>query len=278
MVHHVAMTKRMQSRWVAILLAGFALLYPPVSSAQVPVKYREGAIHGFLVLRTLNDETIAEGDLTQIPSGDRITTHLVFHFKDGSTQEETAVFSQRGSFRLLSNHLSQKGPAFKRPTDLSINCSTGQVTVRYTDESGNEKVITDRLKLPPDLANGIVPTMLKNIPVNAPKTTLSLIVATPKPRLVKLVISPEGEDTFSIADSVRKAVRYDLKVDIGGAAGLVAPLVGKQPPDSHVWILEGEVPAFVKSESPQNEDGPVWRIELTSPVWPQKRAEDSPKK
>jgi hypothetical protein len=119
--------------------------------------------------------------------------------------------------------------------------------------------------------------MLKNITVNAPKTTLSLIVATPKPRLVKLVISPEGEDTFSIADSARKAVRYDVKVDIGGAAGLVAPLVGKQPPDSHVWILEGEVPAFVKSESPQN-DGPAWRIELTSPVWSQKHAEDSPKK
>jgi hypothetical protein len=105
-----------------------------------------------------------------------------------------------------------------------------------------------------------------------------MVVATPKPRLVKLVISPEGEDTFSIADSARKAVRYDVKVDIGGAAGLVAPLVGKQPPDSHVWILEGEAPAFVKAEGPQYEDGPIWRIELTSPVWPQKRAEDSPKK
>jgi hypothetical protein len=58
------------------------------------------------------------------------------------------------------------------------------------------------------------------------------------------VVSPEGEDTFSTAESARKAVRYDVKVDIGGAAGLVAPLVGKQPPDTHVWILEGEAPRF----------------------------------
>ena len=35
-----------------------------------------------------------------------------------------------------------------------------------------------------------------------------------------------------------------LKVDIGGLSGLVAPLVGKQPPDSHVWILDGDVPGL----------------------------------
>ena len=32
------------------------------------------------------------------------------------------------------------------------------------------------------------------------------------------------------------ATHYVLKVEIGGLAGVVAPLVGKQPPDSHVWI------------------------------------------
>jgi hypothetical protein len=272
------MTNRARTRFAVVLLASIGSLYPRVSSAQqVAVKYKEGVVHGFLAIRTLNAETIAEGDLAQIANGDRVTTHLVYHFKDGSVQEETAVYSQRGSFRLLSDHLLQKGPAFKRPTDLSIDGSTGQVTVRYTDDDGKEKVITDRLKIPPDLANGAIPTVLKNIPPGTPKTTLSMIVATPKPRLVKLIISPEGEDTFSVGESARKAVRYDVKVDIGGAAGVVAPIVGKQPPDTHVWILEGEAPTFVKSEGPAYEGGPIWRIELTSPVWPQKRAEVSPK-
>jgi len=59
-----------------------------------------------------------------------------------------------------------------------------------------------------------------------------------------------------------------VKVDIGGVAGVVAPLVGKQPEDSHVWILEGEAPAFVKSEGPLFMGGPPWRIELTNPAWP----------
>ena len=96
---------------------------------------------------------------------------------------------------------------------------------------------------------------------------MSLVAATPKPRLVKLTISVAGTEPFSIAGSARKATHYVLKVDIGGIAGAVAPLVGKQPPDSHVWILEGESPAFVRSQAPMFLGGPVWETDLVSPVW-----------
>jgi hypothetical protein len=244
-----------------------------VSAAQISVAHTEGEIHGFLVLRNLDGDVIAEGDLAQVTRGDRVTAHLVYRFKDSSVDEETTVFSQRGTFRLISDHLVQKGPAFKRPLDLAINGSTGQVTVRYTDDDGKEKVATERLKLPPDVANGFLFSVLKNINTNVPKTTVSLVVATPKPRIVKLVIIPEGEDSFSIVGFSHKATRYVVKVEIGGAAGVVAPLVGKQPPDTHVWVVEGEAPVVIKSEGPMFDGGPVWRTELTNPVWPQKPAE-----
>ena len=151
--------------------------------------------------------------------------------------------------------------------EVTINGSTGQITVRYTDDDGKEKAMTDRLKLPPDVANGMITTLLKNIRHDVPLTTFSMVAATPKPRLVKLLISPEGEDSFSVGSSSHKATRYDIKVDIGGVAGLVAPLVGKQPQDIHVWIIGGDAPAFVKLEGPLYLGGPIWRMELTSPVW-----------
>jgi hypothetical protein len=66
----------------------------------------------------------------------------------------------------------------------------------------------------------------------------------------------------------RQATHYVVKVDIGGLSGLLAPLLGKQPPDGHVWILGGDAPAFVKSEQQLYFGGPVWRIELVSPVFP----------
>jgi hypothetical protein len=235
----------------------------------VSVANTKGEIHGFLVLRTLHDDPIAAGDLTQVTRGDRVTTHLLFRFKDGSANEETTIFSQRGTFRLISDHLVQKGPAFKRPMDLSINGSTGQVTVRYTDDDGKEKVATEQPNLPADISNGFLFSVLKNIRPHVPKTTVSIVV-TPKPRIVKLEIIPDGEDPFSIVGSSRRAARYVVKIEIGGAAGVVAPLVGKQPPNTHVWLA----PVVIKSEGPMFDGGPVWRIEMTAPVWPQKPAEE----
>jgi hypothetical protein len=241
----------------------------------IAVRYPEGLIHGFLVLRTPAGETLADGDLIQVAHGERVTTRLMFHFKDGSLHEETAVYSQHRNFRLLSGHLIQKGPTFPHPMEVSFDASTGQVTVHTTSDDGKEEVLTERLKMPPDVANGMVLTLLKNIQPDATQMKVSMVAATPKPRLVKLAITPRGEEPFSVGGSSRKAAHYVVHVEIGGAAGLVAPLLGKQPPDTHVWILGGEAPAFVKSEGPLFFGGPVWRIELTSPVWPSKPVGDS---
>jgi len=250
-----------------LVFIGAALLRTSTASSEpVAVRHLEGLVHGFLSLRSPEGKTLASGDLIQRATGDRVTTRLVFRFKDGSIHDETAVFSQRGHFLLLSDHLVQKGPAFERAIDMTIDRQSGQVTVRYTDE-GKEKSEVERLELPPDLANGLIITLLKNVRRGAIPKSVSFVAATPKPRLVKLEITVGGAESFSVAGSPRKATHYVLKVDIGGLSGLVAPLVGKQPPDSHVWILEGEAPAFVKSEAFLYMGGPIWRTDLVSPIW-----------
>jgi hypothetical protein len=214
---------------------------------------------------------LANGDLIQRAQGSRVTSRLVFHFKDGSLHDETAVFSQRGNFSLITHHLVQKGPAFERPLEMTIDRPNGHVVVRYKNDKGEEKVEDEQMDLPPDLANGMIITLMKNVRRDALPPSLSLVVATPKPRVVKVKMTAAGSEPFSIAGSARKAIHYVLKIDIGGLAGVVAPLVGKQPPDSHVWIMEGEAPAFVRSQSPMFADGPLWQTELVSPVWPQVR-------
>lgn len=250
-----------------LLAAALAVSAPAVWAQSVPVRYTEGSVHGFLVLRTLEGKALADGDLIQTSNGDRVTTKLVFRFADGSFQEETTVYSQHKQFRLISDRLVQKGPSFPQPLTMTVDARSGRVTVNYTDDKGNPKVETEHFDLPVDVANGVLLTMLKNVGATPPKA-VSLVVATPKPRLVKLEISPAGDDAFSTTGMPRKAAHYVIKVDLGGISGLVAPLLGKQPPDSHVWILQGEMPVFVKAEQPFYAGGPIWRIELTSPVWP----------
>jgi hypothetical protein len=253
----------------ALLMSAVLVLAGAIHADPMPVRYAQGLIHGFLTLQTLDGDTIAIGDLTQIAKGGRVSGHLVFHFKDGSLYDETFVFAQRTTFHLLSDHLIQKGPSFKQAMETTLDASTGQEKIRYTDNDGKEKVMNEQLKLPPDLANGMLPILVVNVLPSAQQTMLSMVVATPKPRIVKLAITPAGEDTFLVAGVSRKATHYVVKIELGGVAGVVAPVVGKQPPDTNMWVLGGEAPMFLRSEGPLYEGGPIWRIEPVSPTWPQ---------
>jgi hypothetical protein len=251
-----------------VLLIGYLSLTVPLLAANVPVRYKEGLTHGFLVLSTTDGERIAVGDLTERVRGSVVTARLTYHFNDGSLQDEVTVFSQRRNFRLISDHMVQKGPKFPQQNDVLIEMASAKVTVHSTDEKGKEKVEVQKMKLPGDLANGLVLTLLKNITPGAQPFEVPMLVATPKPRIVKLSISSPGKDPFSIGGSNREAVHYVIKVDIGGVAGLIAPLLGKQPPDNHIWIITGDAPTFVKSDTLSYMGGPMWRTELLAPTWP----------
>src|SRR5262249_49932031 len=159
-------------------------------------------------------------------------------------------------------HLVQRGPSFPKPVEVSIDAGTGQVTVRYRDDEGREKVLDERLDLPADVSNGLILTVLKNLRPDDPSATVSMVIATPKPRLVKMVITRVGEDPVSNGRTTGRAARY--VVQVGGLAGVVAPLTGKAT-QTEVWMLHGDAPAFLRSEGPLFYGGPVWRMELAVP-------------
>lgn len=231
------------------------------------MRHLEGTVHGFLALRSPEGRVLAVGDLFQVVRGDRVTSRLLFRFKEGSVDDETAVFSQRGNFQLITDRHIQKGPSFPQPMDLSIDVRSGTVTARSTGKVGKE-ITTEHMDLPPDLVNGLVLSIVKNILPETPETKVSMVVATPKPRLVKVAISPNGEEPFSLVGSHRKAMRFTLKIELGGVSGVIAPLIGKAPPEIQIWISGGIAPAFVREEGSLYQGGPVWTIQLTSPAWP----------
>ena len=247
------------------------------AAEQVQVRHPEGTLHGYLSLRSEEGTMLGAGDLIQTVRGAVVTAHMVFHFKDGSLDDETTVFSQRGKFQMISDHHIQKGPFFEHPIDMTIDARKGQVTVHTADKDGKDSVSTDHMKLDADVVSGlmIIP-IVKNLTADAGADT-QMVVATPKPRLVKLVFSPDGEDPFSLAGVERKALHYQIKFDLGGVAGFIAPMIGKQPPNIEVWVEGGEVPAFVKEEGPLAADGPVVIIQQTGPVGPGAEAAASKK-
>jgi hypothetical protein len=231
------------------------------------VLHVEGVVHGFLRLTTLEGEILADGELKQSVSGERVTNELIFHFKDGSLHDETVVFSQRHKFRMLSYHLVQQGPSFKNSTKASLDGATGNISIQSGDDDHNVKTHSETLKLPQDIANGMLPILLKNIRQRDSGATVYFVALTSKPRIVKLAVSADGEESFPVGTLSFKATRYVVKFELGGIAGVIAPIVGKKPEDVYVWILRGDTPAFIKSEGPLYAGGPSWRIELASPQY-----------
>lgn len=254
---------------ICAVLAGLLILSSEALHADVvKMRHREGPTHGFVVVRDLSGRIIGDGESVQVQRANRLVSHLVLHFKDGSLYDNVTEYTQNGDFRLLRNRSTQSGPSFKLRMETDLDVSTGRFTARYT-EKGENKVISEHMDLAPDVCNGLTWTLLKNIEPSVESAEVSMVAATPKPRIIKLQIHREEPATFMAGGKKLRALHFTVHAKITGVAGVVAPLLGKQPPDTQVWILDGAVPLFLKFEGSLDGDGPILQIEPVSAVGPE---------
>jgi hypothetical protein len=81
-------------------------------------------------------------------------------------------------------------------------------------------------------------------------------------RLVRILISPEGVQPFQMNGQTLKATVFRIHPDLGGIIGVIARLLGLQPKDVMVWVLESEDPAIVRIVGQLGGYGPVVSSEL----------------
>ena len=229
----------------------------------VRVRHIQGTTHGFLKLQTLEGKPLAVGDLVVTPHGNLVTSRLTFKFRDGSLDDETTVFSQRGVFRLVSDRHIQRGPFFPKDTEMTFDAS-GHVTSHTVERDGKEKRTDEHMDLPLDIANGLQLTLVTNLREQDPETPVSMLLMSSKPTLVKIVFRPDGKEGFTVGGAVRQATRFSVKVELGGIKGVIAPVIGKEPKLFHLWFLDGSAPVFLRAEGQIFEDGPVVRIQQIS--------------
>jgi hypothetical protein len=90
-----------------------------------------------------------------------------------------------------------------------------------------------------------------------------MVLPVGKGRLAKLAISPDGTQPFTAVTGDRlKANLFRIKIDLGGVAGVIAPILGKQPSDVILWIAQGEVPVLVREQAQLAEGCPIISLEL----------------
>ena len=253
---------------VPILLSAMAFIPDAALSAPVAVRFSEGLTHGFLLVRSSAGEIIGHGELTQIvKEGGVAESRLVFRFKDGSLHDEKVAFSQQRVFTLIRYQLTQRGPSFPDQMDVVIDrgTSTYEVRSRAQDDEA-EKVSTGEIDVPKDAYNGMIVTMLLNLPKGA-NETVNVLAFVPEPTAISLELAFVGERTIRVGDQSRRAWQYAFKPDIGPVKKLLGTMLGKLPADFHYncYILADEVPSFVRFEGPLQLMGPVLHIELISP-------------
>jgi hypothetical protein len=252
--------------WTTLLLLACS---PTFARAGGPIRVRliEGNVHGFLILRAMNGTAIAQGELVQRPRDGGIDSQLILTFNDGSLWDERVTFSQKDVFRLEAYRLRQRGPSFPL-SEIAFERRTGRFEARTQVTKQDEvKAASGDLPMPTDLYNGMALVLLKNLSPGS-GASVHMAVFTPKPRLVQMNLISEGEDVVRLGGASKKARRYLVKLEIGGLTGAVASLIGKDPPDVRYWLVSGDVPAFVRFQGAMYLNGPVWRLELTTPEWP----------
>jgi len=249
----------------------------PTEGGPVAVRYREGVTHGFLTLRSTAGDLLAEGDLLQAVRAEGVESRLVFRFRDGSLYDETVVYSQSKVFTLLSYRLQQRGPSFPEEMEVSVerdrdrDREKGRYQVKSRRHGGEAETATGETELPPDAYNGMMITLLKNLPKGGAET-VHVLAFTPKPTLVQLELTPLGEEPVPLGERRVPATHYVLKPKLGLLRGAAAALLGKTPADYHCWIVPAELPAFAGIDGSLYTGGPIWRIETVSPRLPARPA------
>ena len=249
---------------VSTVVAILSLAVCIANAEPVAVRYPESISQGVVVMRAPSGNVIANGELIQAPVGENVQSQLIFRFKDGSLYDETVTFSQHKVFRLVSYKLVQKGPSFPDAMEVWMDRASGRYRARVGDDTAEGP-----LDLPDDLHNGMAGTLLRNLPAGA-SATGHMYAFTPKARLMRTVLRPEGEDRYFAGETAHTAVRYIVTMDLVGVTGLVATVLGKDPPDVRFWISTGAAPSFLKFEGPMFVKGPRWRIDLAAPRWPER--------
>jgi hypothetical protein len=215
-----------------------------------------------MVARTETGKIVARVEFTQAVRGDEVTMRLTYRFADGSIDDETTTYKQQGTFRLVSSQHIQSGPFFAKPVDFTVEAATGLASSRTADKNGKINVESEHIGLPDDLANGFVGTLLLNAPPNTAPFRVGMLAPVYGGRLIRLLISPEGEQPFQMAGQTVHAMVFRIHPELDGILGMIATLFGLQPKDVLVWVRDGDEPVVVRVVGQLGGSGPVLSSEL----------------
>ena len=240
-------------------------LVAAASAGAVDLKWREGTVRGFPVLVDPGSgQVVAQGDYTQRVSGNRLFVTTAFDFGDGRKVEERTEFVQGKQLVQKQWHWTETvGGAPQRLFEVDFD--TGEAHAMKV-EKGERKEWKGKVQVTPGetFGGGGFAFALKNLAEQlkgGDSVELSAVAFTPQPRVVKVKVLGQGQDTVRLTGRSLPAEHLVIQPEIPWIA---KPFV--HAPDNHLWFHRGTPPTFLRADGPLMEPGDrILRTEAQAP-------------
>jgi hypothetical protein len=239
-----------------------ALLCAALPAWGIPLRWPEGTLRGFPVVRDASGQQIADGTLTQWIEDGNLHISATYEFKDGRVVEEQTVLAQHPELAQLRwSWEERKGSEVER--SYSIDFTTGHAVVHKRGEDVREDHLDEAKNLGHAFAGVGFMYAVKNLTADLEKgaeVELTAVAFTPKPRTVKVSIRRDQEGSLAMGGRKLPAERFVVHPEIPLA--FIAKLFVKAP-DQYLWFYKPSPPAFLRADIPLAEPSdPIIRIEL----------------
>jgi hypothetical protein len=95
-----------------------------------------------------------------------------------------------------------------------------------------------------------------------------MLAFMPEPKLFEVEIEAHRAGSIRTAGIHTPVTHYRLKPHLSVLTRFLALLSRTPLPQYEIWMLTGDIPAFMRYEGPLFSGGPTWRIEIMKPPLP----------
>ncbi len=254
----------MLRRLSAVCLFAVAVAASPAAAAPTePIKlqYLEGDYAGATTIWSEDGKKILGYiSYSQHRDGDRLHIERVAHFRDGSSDEDTADVRVGARLEAIGGRSIIRDAKGKPVVDLKIDVAGKKVTGFYV-EDGKREAVDEEVDIGPGTYWGpMYALVVKNFAANAVdgKVVVQSVLPTPKPRVIDMEFKRDGGETLRRTGGSVKAERITLLPTVNF---LIDPILQRLVPKTEFFIDSGTPPALARFAGPRNYANQLMRLE-----------------
>ena len=240
-----------------LTLAAGLLVLPAAAAARSPgdpvrLVWVEGDVAGMSTIYGPDGgEPIGFIEYRQTRHGDRLSSVRVAHFRDGSSDEDSAEARVEGTLEALAGRTIIREADGVPAVDVTIDVAGSRIAASW-GRGAHRRTLEERVALPKGTYWGpLIFIVLKNFDANAEdgRLVFRTVAPTPRPRVFDMELAGGPPAALQRTGTRLATRRFQLGPTIHWT---VDPILRLVLPSATFWMLPGEPPALARFAGPRN--------------------------